>query len=341
MRAREPSNPANRFLSTALDYDPGEGAARVVAEPDAARSILSENDSPDLSFRFSANPYRGCQHACAYCYARPTHEYLGLGAGTDFDTRIRFKPEAARLLREAFGKPSWRGEPVTFSGVTDCYQPLEQRLELTRACLQVCLEHRNPVGIVTKGVLIERDVELLLALQREAGLHLKVSIPFWNEEKARAMEPWVATPRRRIEAVRRLTEAGLEVGVMVAPVIPGLSDEDIGKVIEAAAEAGARHAHYVLLRLPGSLKQLFEERLRRDLPLQAERVMNRVRETRDGDLYDARFGVRGTGTGPYAQMIASLFEAACRKHGLNCGPLSALDRGAFRVPGRGVQLGLF
>ncbi len=286
---------------------------------DHTRQILAHNDSPDLGFSFSVNPYRGCMHACAYCYARPSHEYLGFGAGTDFETKIVVKLEAATLLRNAFDRPSWKGELVVFSGVTDCYQPLEASLRLTRSCLEVCHQYRNPVAIITKAPLVERDIDVLQQLARDARAHVAVSVPFWNQDTARAIEPYVATPRRRLQTIERLAAAGVPVGVNVAPIIPGLNDEDIAAILKGARDAGAQNAGYVLLRLPGSVKAVFEERLRAMLPTRAERVLHRIRETRGGNLYDSRFGVRGRGEGLYAEAIRSLFETTARKLGLQTG----------------------
>src|SRR5277367_2709842 len=219
---------------------------------DKSRSILASNDSPDVGFRWSVNPYRGCSHACAYCYARPSHEYLDLGAGTDFDTKIVVKREAAALLREAFDKPSWRGELVMFSGVTDCYQAAEAELGLTRQCLEVCLEYRNPCAIITKSALIERDAELLAELAREAGCHVSVSLTWVDPELARAIEPWAPSPERRLRVIERLAAAGVSVGVMCAPVMPGLNDDQMVRVLERARAAGATTAGWTLLRLPGA-----------------------------------------------------------------------------------------
>ena len=310
------SNPPHPYLSTTLNYLEEVPLARVRVHEDTSRSILAHNDSPDVGFTFSVNPYRGCMHGCAYCYARPGHEYLGFGAGTDFETQIVVKREAARLLREAFLKPSWKGELVAFSGVTDCYQPLEASLRLTQACLEVCAEFRNPVAIITKAPLIERDVDILLRLNEVASVGVAISIPFWDEKVARALEPGVATPRRRVETVRKLAAAGIPTGVSVAPLIPGL-EEDVPRILGAAAEAGATSAGHVLLRLPGSVADVFVQRLREALPLRAERVLHRLRETRRGKLYDARFSVRGRGEGEYAEAIHRLFEAAARKAGLH------------------------
>ncbi len=324
MDRRPTWNPKNRFAQTELAYDDDEGlshfeqaGSRLELYEDRTKGILAHNDSPDVGFDWSVNPYRGCTHACAYCYARPSHEYLSLGAGTDFDTKILAKVDAAQLLREAFDRPTWTGDLVMFSGVTDCYQPLERKLGLTRACLQVCAEYRNPVGIITKSPLIERDIDVLQDLHRDARAHVAISIPFFDEDNARAIEPWVSSPKRRLQTIERLAKAGIPVGVMVAPVIPGLNDEDIGDVVKAAAEAGADHAGYVLLRLPGAVKQVFEERLRKELPSLAEKILHRIRETRGGALYDSRFGVRGRGEGQYAQMIETMFKAVTKKHGID------------------------
>ena len=354
MERRPISNPQNRFEQTRLAYDDDEGlshfeqaGAKIEWIDDATRGILARNDSPDVGFEWSVNPYRGCTHACAYCYARPNHEYLGLGAGTDFDTKILVKRDAPALLREAFEKPSWRGDLIMFSGVTDCYQPAERELRLTRGCLEVCAEYRNPVGLITKSPLVERDVDVLQELHRTARVHVAISIPFIDADNARAIEPWVSSPKRRLQAVERLAKAGVPVGVMVAPIIPGLNDEDMGDVIKAAADAGADHAGYVLLRLPGAVKDVFEERLRAALPSKAEKILHRVRETRGGELYDPRFGVRGRGEGPYAAMIQTMFLALTKKHRLNDGDrlscAKTKEATTFRRPlaKASGQLGLF
>jgi DNA repair photolyase len=317
------SNPPNPWATTDVEYLEGTPEVRLQVFEDHTRQILSKNDSPDVGFTWSVNPYRGCFHACAYCYARPSHEYLSWGAGTDFDRKIVVKPQAPALLRAAFAKRSWKKEMVVFSGVTDCYQPLEASYRLTRGCLEVCIEHGNPAAFITKSPLIERDIDLLVELdQRGArdgeggGVDVTVSIPIWDPDKARAIEPYVATPLRRMHTIQKLARAGLSVGVNVAPIIPGLNDQDIPKVLAAARDAGATHAGFVLLRLPGSVKVVFEERLRASLPLQADRVLHRIRETRGGELYDPRFGVRGRGEGNYALAIKSLFYATANRLGL-------------------------
>jgi DNA repair photolyase len=340
MVPRPISNPPNPWLSTEVEYLDEIPPAELEVYEDHTREILSHNDSPDVGFSWSVNPYRGCFHACVYCYARPTHEYLGLGAGTDFERKITVKPEAPRLLREAFEKPSWKGELVVFSGVTDCYQPLEASYRLTRGCLEVCAEYGNPLGIITKAPLIERDVDVLQELNRKSHVSVTVSIPIWDRAHAHAMEPYVATPQRRMQTVERLAAAGLDVGVNIAPVIPGLSDADIPRILEAAHAAGARRAGFVFLRLPGSVKQVFEQRLRETLPLRADRVLNRVREARGGKLYDPRWGVRGRGEGTYAEAARALFDATVRRLGMNQGFGDEDGADTFLRPGRGRQLPL-
>jgi DNA repair photolyase len=334
------ANPPNPWATTDVEYLEGEApSAALEVYEDHTRGILAHNDSPDVGFSWSVNPYRGCFHACAYCYARPSHEYLSFGAGTDFERKIVVKTHAPALLRDAFDAPGWKGELVAFSGVTDCYQPLESSYKLTRGCLEVCAEYRNPATIITKAPLVERDVDVLQELSCVARVGISVSIPFWDEAKARAIEPFVTTPARRMRIIERLAAAGLRVGVMVAPIIPGLNDEDIGDVLRAARNAGAMWAGSVLLRLPGPVKEVFEERLRASLPLRADRVLRRIRETRGGKMYDARFGVRGRGEGVYADAIHSLFEQTARGLGLDTHPLGGDAASTFRRP-RG-QLPLF
>jgi DNA repair photolyase len=334
------SNPNSRFERFAVEYDEGEvRETGVDLYDDHSKSILSENDSPDLGFRFSVNPYRGCLHGCSYCYARPSHEYLGFGAGTDFERKIMVKRQAPELLRDAFERRSWRGELVVFSGNTDCYQPLERKLELTRRCLEVCLEYKNPIHIITKGVLVERDFDLLAELSRVAQAGLTLSIPFRDESVARAMEPYAAAPSRRFETMRRASEAGIDVSINVAPLIPGLNDRDVVPLLEAAKAAGAKSAGTSMLRLPGAVAEVFVERLERDLPLAAEKVLARVREMRGGKLNDPRFGARQTGEGRYAKTVLDLFEVTVRRLGLDHRP-AAPRATTFARPPRG-QLRLF
>lgn len=343
MKAVPVENPPNPWSSQQIEYlgPPPELALRVYE--DTSRSILARNDSPDLGFRWSLNPYRGCGHGCAYCYARPSHEVLGFGAGSDFERRIVVKPRAPELLREAFQRRGWQGELVVLSGNTDCYQPLEASYGLTRGCLEVFADFRNPLHIITKAPLIERDLDVLARLAAHSCVSVSLSIPFWNPEHARAIEPLVATPQRRMKTVRRLAEAGIPVSVNVAPVIPGLSDQDIVPVLEAAQAAGAQSASMILVRLPGSVAAVFEQRLRAAMPLRADKVLARVREVRDGRLNDPRFGARMRGNGQYAAAVRRLFEATARRLGLASGAAPAAGTPSpFRRPtDRGGQLRLF
>ena len=341
VQVRRVDNPPNPWASTEVEYLEGVAPdAGLVVLEDHTRTLLSKNDSPDIPFTYSANPYRGCFHGCAYCYARPTHEYLSFGAGTDFERKLVVKPDAPALLRAAFEQRGWKGDVVVFSGVTDCYQPLEASYRLTRSCLEVCAEYKNPVGIITKSPLIERDVELLVRLAAVTSVGISVSIPFWNPAHAKALEPWVTTPARRMRTVERLAAAGLAVQVNIAPIVPGLSDEDVPAIAEAAAAAGARSVGWTLLRLPGPVAPVFEARLREALPLRAEKVLARVRETRNGRKNDPRFGSRMTGEGPYADVVKALLEAAARKHGLALGLQLDTTPTFTRPPRPGQQLRL-
>jgi DNA repair photolyase len=337
---RPVSNPPNPWLSSAVAYLDEVPDAKLEVFEDHTRRIIASNDSPDVGFSYSVNPYRGCFHACAYCYARPTHEYLGFGAGTDFDRKITVKPRAAELLREAFEARSWKGEPLVFSGVTDCYQPLEAHYRLTRGCLEVCLEYRNPVGIITKSPLVERDIDVLAELAKVTDVGISVSIPLFDPAKARAIEPNVAPPARRLRTIEALAKAGLDVGVNVAPLIPGLGDEDMVHILEAAASAGAKRAGLIFLRLPGSVRAVFLERLERDLPLRAKRVVGRLRDVRGGALSDPRFGHRQRGVGPHADAIEALFQSTVRRLGLNA---QEWEKGptTFQRPSERRQLALF
>lgn len=298
---------------------------------DRSRSILSQNDSPDVGFRYGVNPYRGCQHACSYCYARPTHEYLGLGAGTDFDRKILVKRDAPALLETAFRRRSWRGEMVAFSGITDCYQPLEAGFELTRRCLEVCLAFHNPVQVITKSRLVQRDVDVISALARSAAAFVFISIPFADPAMCRVFEPGAPPPERRFETLRTLHEAGIPVGVSMSPIIPGINDPDIPSVLERARECGASHAFKILLRLPGNTRNVFLDRLDRMLPDRAARVRSRIQELRDGRWNDSRLGHRGVGTGPYWEAIEQSWKIRTRKLGyatewIDIGPGPAFQR---------------
>ena len=313
---RKVDNPKNRFEKADVVREPGEeNLALLHVHEERSKSILSENDSPDIGFRFSINPYRGCQHACAYCYARPSHQYWGFGAGTDFEREIIVKVNAKELLLEAFERPSWKGESITFSGNTDCYQPLEGRYKLTQGLLEICLQYRNPVAIITKSALITRDIDLLAELARRARLRVFVSIPFADDAGGRAIEPGAAAIHRRFEALEALSSAGIETGVAIAPVMPGLNDEDIPEVLARAKAAGARHAFCTLLRLPAEVGPVFLSRIREALPLRADKIEHAVREMRGGELYDARWGERMRGQGPRWQTIETLFHLQCKRLG--------------------------
>lgn len=309
------SNPPNPYESRHRDLLEPAPDVRLQMYDDASRDILSRNDSPDLSFRWSVNPYRGCFHACAYCYARPTHEYWGFGAGTDFESKIVVKRHAARLLRQAFDKPSWKGELIVFSGNTDCYQPIEASLELTRACLEVCADYRNPVAIITKGVLVQRDLDVLTRLQREAWVRVYFSIPFADDDVARRVEPQAPTSRKRFEAMARLSEAGIPTGISISPIIPGLNDEDIPELLERARQAGAREAMSTLLRLAKSVEAVFVERMSEAFPDRFGKMVHRIQEVRRGAMTDGAFFSRHHGEGPYWAMIERLFAVAKRKAG--------------------------
>ncbi len=329
-------NPPNPYVTIERELLGEPPVAELEVYEDHSRSILSENDSPDIGFRWSANPYRGCFHACAYCYARPTHEYLGLGAGSDFERKIFVKAQAPRLLEEAFRKPSWRGEGVVFSGVTDCYQPLEAAWKLTRCCLAVCLAYRNPAGLVTKSLLVRRDIDVLRSLEQEAGVSVSLSIPFWDEDLTRALEPGAPTVRRRFETMALLADAGIPVGIGIAPIIPGLNDADIPRLLQEAKRCGARFAFRTLLRLPGSVKEVFFERLRQARPLSVSRVESRIRAVRGGKLYDSRYGHRHEGEGRYWEAIERTWEVWTRRLGFSA-EASEERPSRFRRPARDVS----
>ncbi len=310
-------NPPNPYLSEYREWLGPPPPVKVEVYEERAKTLVTENDSPDIPFRWSVNPYRGCQHACAYCYARPYHEYLGMGAGTDFDTKLIAKVNAAELLRHEAAKPKLRGQPLNFSGVTDCYQPIEVTYQLTQQCLRVCLEMGNPVTVITKSFLVMRDAQLLSQIGRAVGAEVYQSIPFSDDKLARLIEPQAPPPTKRFEAMRRLTDAGVRVGVMVAPIIPGLNDQEIPEVIRRAAECGATTAHYTALHLPGSVAPVFMERLKAAMPMRAQRVESRIREMRGGRLNDSRFGKRMGGDGVYWESIRSLFRLSVQRYGLH------------------------
>lgn len=317
MPLRPISNPPNPWSATHHEALEAPRPAELQIFEEEAKSIISSNDSPDIGFRHSINPYRGCTHACAYCYARPSHQYLGFGAGTDFEAKIVVKTNAGKLLRQEFLRKSWEGEVLVFSGNTDCYQPLEASYKITRACLEVCAQFRNPVSLITKSPLVARDADLLAQLAKEARAHVNLSVAFSDEAMARKMEPGTAPPRLRFEAMKKLAKAGVSVGVGVAPIIPGLNDGQIADILTQARDAGARFAFRTLLRLPSELKEVFTQAMEERFPTHAEKVLGRVREARGGKLYDSRFGKRMSGQGANWKAAEDLFLLSCKKLGLN------------------------
>src|SRR6266568_442247 len=330
-------NPPNRFEKISLERDPDwndpdEPAPQTQFFKDHSDSIINYNDSPDVGFSASVNPYRGCEHGCIYCYARPFHEYLGFSSGLDFETKIMVKENAPKLLREELSSPKWKPQVIAMSGVTDCYQPIERKLKLTRGCLEVLAEFRNPVGIVTKNRLVTRDIDLLGELARHQAAMVFVSLTSLNAEITRKLEPRASHPHARLEAMGELAKAGIPVGIMVAPVIPALTDHEIPTVLAKAAEAGVQYAGYTVLRLPYAVAGLFEQWLDQHFPERKEKVLGRIRETRGGKLNDARFGSRMKGEGPFAGMIREMFILARRKAGIGEHP-PALSTAAFRRPG--------
>ena len=335
-------NPPNRFLPVLyeqdfeqLEHDTEylEGLRHLPTKyyPDHSLSLVMENQSPDIGFRYSVNPYRGCAHGCAYCYARPTHEYHGLSAGTDFETKIFVKERAPELFRDWLARDQWSPEVIVFSGVTDCYQPAEKQFELTRSCLEIAAEARQPISIITKNALILRDLDLLSRMAEDRTIAVNVSITTLQQELTRTLEPRTSAPTARLRTVRELSQAGVPVNVMVAPVIPGLNDSEIPQILEAAADAGAQTAHYVLLRLPYTVKPVFLEWLERTRPNEKARIESRIRACRDGNLYTAQFGKRMKGTGTLAEQIGKLFRVFAKKHGLDQS-LPALETKHFRSP---------
>jgi DNA repair photolyase len=312
---RQVANPKNPFDSQHRELL--EPPARVVLQvyEETSRGVLTRNESPDLPFRWSLNPYQGCFHACAYCYARPTHEYWGFGAGTDFESKLVIKPDAPSLLRTELMKPSWTGDLIAFSGNTDCYQPLEASYGLTRACLEVCAEFRNPVAIVTKGALIIRDLDVLQRLKTVAWVRVYISIPFADDRVARKVEPQAPSISRRLETMQQLADAGIPTAVLIAPIIPGLNEADIPVILDQAKRAGARSAAYALLRLPGSVQTVFLERMAEAFPDRVEKIVSRIRDVRGGKLTESRFFHRHEGRGAYWRMIQQLFAVSSKRVG--------------------------
>lgn len=330
---RQEANPHNRFEAVKVEWEDGvELPQSIRIHEEVAKSILSTNDSPDIPFKYSVNPYRGCAHACAYCYARPTHEYLGLGAGTDFETQIYAKVNAAELLRKKLSSPKWERESITFSGVTDCYQPAEAKLKLTRACLEVCAEFETPVALITKSTLVLRDIDVLRSVDAAAGAGVVLSIPILDAAAAKYIEPFAAPPDLRFQALEKLSAAGLRTGLSIGPVIPGLNDSDIPALLTRAKECGASFAFYVMLRLPGSVREVFLENIRKNFPERAGKIEHHIRETREGRLYDSDFSQRMSGSGRMAEMVEQLFTVHARRLGFLSGENLVLDRRPARPP---------
>ncbi len=340
------ANPPNRFdqlhaepFDVDVPYDDERPAVRTMFLDDTSKSILAKNDSPDIPFTYSVNPYRGCEHGCIYCYARPSHEYLGFSAGLDFESKIMVKRRAPELLRRALLAESWVPQAIEMCGNTDCYQPVERALSLTRGCLQVLLALRNPVAIITKNQLVTRDLDILRSLAELDLVHVTVSITTLDEVLARKMEPRTSTPLNRMRTVRTLSDAGVPVSVSVAPVIPGLTDEEIPSILRMASEYGASSATYSVLRLPGAVEQLFLSWLDELMPDRAQKILSRIRTIREGHLNDSRFGKRMVGEGTMAELIGDLFTVNARKFGLDRGR-KKLDTGKFNGKSS-PQLGLF
>jgi len=341
------SNRAGRFEGARVEpraepdpvLDAEEPPALVTTvTPEITRTIISTNDSPDIPFDRSINPYRGCEHGCVYCFARPTHAYLGLSPGLDFETRLFSKPDAARLLREELRRPGYTCRTIALGANTDPYQPIERGLGITRAVLEVLAEHRHPVTVVTKSALVERDLDLLAAMARDRLASVMVSIGTLDGALARRMEPRAATPSRRLATLRALAAAGVPTGVLASPMIPGLNDSEVEAIVAAAAGTGAVSADYVVLRLPLEIKDLFREWLESQVPLRAGRVLALVRDLRGGRLYDPAFGARMRGEGPIADLLRRRFEVARRRHGLTARP-APLATDLFSVPPRAGDQG--
>ena len=346
-------SPANRFEKFHLDrtdachaeaerrrVDPDQDQRPPVATQyfrDATKTIIARNQSPDVGFETSVNPYRGCEHGCIYCFARPTHEYLGFSAGLDFESRIMVKPDAPRLLEAELSSPKWKPQLLMMSGVTDCYQPIERKLKITRSCLEVLAKFRNPVGILTKNRLVTRDIDILAELARHHCAVVNLSVTTLDPKLQQILEPRTSAPAARLDAVAQLRAARIPIGVMVAPVIPGINDHEIPAIVAACAKAGAQFAGHVLLRLPWTVAPLFEHWLDEHFPERKAKVLDRIRAIRGGDkLYDFRWRTRQTGEGIFAEQIAKVFEVSCRRAGF--GERPKLSTAAFRRPNEQMNL---
>lgn len=340
------SQPDNRFLKDSYEAEAQEWDAYLEEEKpllrtefikDSSRTILAENKSPDIGFRYSLNPYRGCEHGCAYCYARPTHEYLGFSAGLDFESKIMVKEDAPELLREKLMSKSWEPQSVFMSGVTDCYQPAERKFQLTRRCLRVFADFKNPVGLITKNALITRDLDILEELASFKGVMVFLSVTTLDDKLGAVLEPRTSRPAARLEAIRRLAERGIPVGVNAAPMIPGLNDHEMPAILKAAAEAGATMAGFTMVRLPLTVLPVFTEWLEVHRPGEKEKILSRIRDVRGGKLNDANFGSRMRGEGALAEHMAQMFKIYSRKYGFNRDKVE-LSTEHFQRPGDQLKL---
>jgi DNA repair photolyase len=337
-------NPVNRFEGHYTDYDLDEETGEKPSRKtklyrDDTKNIIASNKSPDIPFEASLNPYRGCEHGCIYCYARPTHEFLGFSAGLDFESCIMVKYDAPEKLQRVLSSPKWKPKTIVMSGVTDCYQPVERKLEITRGCLKVFAEFRNPVGIITKNYLVTRDIDYLQELARYDAVQVTVSVTTLDRKLARVMEPRTSQPKRRLQAIKKLADAGIPVGVNVAPIIPGLTDHECVSILEAARDAGAAQAGYTIVRLPYGVKDLFKDWLEQHFPDRKKKVLNKIRNIRGGKLNDSSFGKRFSGEGTFAKQIADLFSVHKKRLGFNQ-QRNSLSTAHFK-PAHGKQAELF
>lgn len=340
-------NPKNRFEQLFIDYDDpetehfdeDEKKVPTMFFEDSSQTILVKNDSPDLSFNYGINPYRGCEHGCVYCFARPTHEYLGFSSGLDFETKIMIKKDAAVLLDKEFRKKSWVPQRIMFSGNTDCYQPIERKLKITRACIEVFQQFNHPLGLITKNALVTRDIDILSQMAKLSLAEVVISVTTLDRELSRKLEPRTSVPSVRLDIIKKLAGEGVPVGVNVAPIIPGLTDEEVPAIVKACSESGATFAAMEILRLPYSVKELFLKWLDKNIPSKKTKIISRITEIREGKLNDSRFGSRMIGTGKYAESISRLFKVSCDKYVMNK-TRHKLDYSLFRVPSQG-QIEMF
>lgn len=335
------SNPAGRFETLSGEAASAAERRDTTLWPEPARTLISRNQSPDVPFEQSINPYRGCEHGCIYCFARPTHSFVGLSPGLDFESRLFYKKDAVKLLIRELSAPGYRCKPIAFGTNTDPYQPVERGQHIMRDLLQVLSDFRHPVTITTKGALVLRDADLLHSLAKRGLARVTVSMTTMSNPLKRVMEPRAAGPLARLKVIQRLTEIGVPVSVLVAPIIPFINDHELETLLARSAEAGATHANWVMLRLPWEVKALFAQWLEAHFPDRKERVLNTIRSMRSGKLYEADFATRRTGRGVFAQLIDRRFQAACRRHGLNLQPSTHLLTSKFSVPGAARQPDLF